>query len=253
MRQLAYYADTGCKHTIYIGDSSEGHHLDYTEQGIKKLEGRVKVVYRHLPGLATHEAIAELSQLVEEPYAALAGDDDFFVPSSLEKCAGFLDDNSEYGSAHGTAVSFAVSWDKPWGEFLRVTRYNHQSAEQPSARSRLLGLLPSVWPARFTVQRTIQFRESTGPAAKPPNKDFRELLASCLSIVHGKSKELDCLYLIRQAHMQNAPTPDTVDWITTSDWYPSYQIFHEYLAEAIVRHDQVESDEAQPEAACASS
>ena len=245
MRQLSYYADGGCKHTIYIGDSSEGHHLERTEESIQKLGNRANIVYRTLPGLATHQAIAVLSQLVEEPYVAVAGDDDFLVPASLEKCADFLNDNPDYGSAHGSAISFAVSWDKPFGEFLRSTRDTYRSTEKPNARLRLMELLSSYWPARFSVQRTIQFRESTGSVAKPTDTNFQELLASCLSIMQGKSNEIACLYLIRQAHIQNAPTPDTVDWITTPDWYPSYQIFHDCLAEALVRYDQVEIDEAE--------
>ena len=142
-RQLKYYAKQECGHTVYIGDSSEGHHLERAQEAIHKCGERIRVVYLQLPGQNPYQVIDELSQRVEEPYVALASDDNFLVPGSLEKCAGFLDDHPEYESAHGIAISFAVQSDLPSGEMVRSEECPQRAAEKTSAASRLLELFPS--------------------------------------------------------------------------------------------------------------
>jgi hypothetical protein len=80
-----------------------------------------------------------------------------------------------------------------------------------------------------------------------PAEGFRELLSCCLSIIRGKAKELDCLYLIRQAHDERLFVPDAYDWITSPDWLPSYQIFCDCLMEELAQQDGISVDEAPGE------
>ena len=49
-----------------------------------------------------------LAEKVKEKYCAYIGDDDFFIPSSLTKCANFLEENKDYISACGAMQLFLI-------------------------------------------------------------------------------------------------------------------------------------------------
>jgi glycosyltransferase domain-containing protein len=245
IRQLTYYADVGCKHTVYVGDLSADQHARRTQEAIRKLENRVRIVYVQLPSATDYQATNELSQRVEEPYIAFTGDDDFLIPASLEKCARFLDASPDYESAHGVGILFALGSGREYGEFVSSTACPQRPAEHTSARLRLMDLLNRYWPVSFSVQRVEAFRVAVDLAPRLPDKGFRELLTDCLSIIRGKAKELDCLYLARQAHYQQNPSPDWYDLITSPAWLFSYQVFHDCLVEKLARQDKVSTDEAR--------
>lgn len=245
IRQLAYYAEAGCHHPLFVGDSSEGQHLESTLSAVSKFDNRLEIKHLQLPGLKEHEIIKEIAQQVAEPYVILASGDDFCIPGALEDCAAFLDSHSDYTSAHGLALSFSVGQDRACGEFVRTKEYHQRSAEDANSRLRLLGLLHSYWPARLCVQRTDDFKDLAALASKPLDKDFRELLASCVPIIRGKSKQLDRLYVMRQAHVQYCPRPYAFDWVTDPDWFSSYTLFRSCLEEELVRQDEVGLDEAE--------
>ena len=72
-----------------------------------------------------------------------------------------------------------------------------------------------------------------------------ELLPSCLSVVQGKVKELDCFYLARQVHNERYLLPHAFDWITNPTWLPSYQAFHDCLSTELAREDKISMEEAK--------
>jgi hypothetical protein len=72
-----------------------------------------------------------------------------------------------------------------------------------------------------------------------------ELLPCCLSVLQGKVKELDCLYLVRQSHGQRYFLPNKYDWINSPNWLPSYQVFCDCLARELARQDRISIDKAQ--------
>jgi hypothetical protein len=74
---------------------------------------------------------------------------------------------------------------------------------------------------------------------------FDELLPCCLSVILGKIKQLDGLYLIRQDHGKRIVLPTWFEWITNEAWYPSYSTFRDCLAEAIVLQDKINLEAAR--------
>lgn len=74
---------------------------------------------------------------------------------------------------------------------------------------------------------------------------FDELLPCCLSVILGKIKQLDGLYLIRQDHGKRIVLPNWFEWITNEAWYPSYCTFRDCLAEAIACKDGITLEEAK--------
>jgi glycosyltransferase domain-containing protein len=245
VRQLSYYAEIGCNHPLYVVDLSEGQDVGSTPSIIAKFNNRLDINHLQLPQLTEYEANKEVSQRIQEPYVARASDDDFFIPGALEDCSMFLDANSDYTSVHGLALSFGVGLDRACGEFVTARRCPQRPAEETNGRLRLLDFLPSFWPANLCVQRTGDFRDAAALAAKPLDKNFRDLLASCVPIIRGKSKQLDRLYLMRQSHIHNSPVPYAIDWVTDPDWFSSYTLFAGYLKNELVRRDEVGLDEAE--------
>ena len=241
IRQLAYYADLGSKHPLYIGDSSDSQHAQCTQEAVRKLRNRVPINYFRFPGASDYQTISELVQRVEEPYVAFMGDDDFLVPATLDKCAVFLDENPDYSSAHGSGMLFNIGSDGEYGEFLTTSEIAQPPIEGKTASSRLVDFLRSYWSLPFSVQRTEIYQTAAQEGAMLSDPSFPELLTGCLSVIRGKAKKFDCLYLARQNHPNRFGVylPDIFEWVTKSDWLSSYERMRDILAGELRRQDNI--------------
>ena len=59
------------------------------------------VKYRHLPELSFAKKILEIAEDVTTPYVCMSADDDYFIESSLQAGASFLDENLDFVSVQG--------------------------------------------------------------------------------------------------------------------------------------------------------
>ena len=244
-RQLAYLAKAGSNHSIFISDLGDAKHLKTTLESLDQFKDQLKINHIQLPGVNEYKAIEEISERIDEPYVALASDDSFLIPGTLEDCASFLDAHPDYNSAYGVAISFVIGLDQAFGEIVQTRHCPQRPVESVNGRMRLLELLSSYWPARLGVQRTHNFREAATLSAKPTDTDFRELISSCIPIIRGKSKQIDRLYSMRQAHVSYYSPPYALDWVTDPKWLESYSIFDRRLKEGLIRQDKVDIDEAE--------
>lgn len=64
------------------------------------------VRYWCMPGVSIEERLLFASGLISSKYAALLPDDEFFLPSTIEQCMKFLDQNLDYGTCKGQASWF---------------------------------------------------------------------------------------------------------------------------------------------------
>jgi len=72
-----------------------------------------------------------------------------------------------------------------------------------------------------------------------------ELMATCVSAIRGKVKELQGFYFFRHVHTEDSYRfPHVYDWLTDPEWFPSYQIFHDRLVEELIRTDRISVTEA---------
>ena len=244
-RQLTYYADVGCKHTIYVGDSSMGQQLKQTQQAIRALSDRIKIVHLELPGANDHEAMYALLERVEEPYTAHAGDDDFLVPNALEECKRFLDAHPDCSTAHGVAAVCGVKLGGDNYEIRGSGHYRLGTEEHDSAGQRLMAYMSNYFETVFAVHRTEELRRDVNTTLSMPHTKFRNLLACCSTIVRGKAKQLDCFYLVRLTHDRQHVSLDMMDWITSPDWSAAYEVFRDTLSEELVRQDRITLIDAQ--------
>jgi glycosyltransferase domain-containing protein len=246
LQQLSYYCDVQSPYPIYIADSSDDDEADRLRDGIQRFNSSLKIIYHSLPNSNDLQALHQLLQTVKQPYSAFVGDDDFFIPNSLRKCAEFLDQNPDYATANGVAALVGFASGRPPMTIQSVSRYPQRAVEQPSASARLRDYLPNYFVTLFSVHRTSDFKEDIQVARDISDKAFRELLASSLAITRGKAKHLDCLYLIRGDHPRRyIDFPSVYDWLTGSNWLPSYQAFGRCLESRVAQADGIALDQAR--------
>lgn len=245
-RLLRYYSDLGFQGSISIADSSNAYHVEQTKNTVKRLDGAVRIVYQEFPHFKFRRCMEKVTESVSTPYVAYLGDDDFLVPAGLEECVRFLETHRDYSAAHGVGAIFSLDSSGPYGRFRWVCRYPQRGIEAETASQRLFDYCASPFMPLFSVHRTEAWRvvyENVVPAMDWSFAD--ELLPSCVSVIQGKIKELDCFHLAFQEHDQRTVHPDLFDIVTDPTWAPSYQIFRDCLAEELVRKDGISVEGAR--------
>lgn len=246
IRLLHYYNEAGFKGCICVGDSSDAEHVERARRAIKALQGKLNIVYQEYPHFNNAECIERLLDFVPTPYAALVPDDDFLVPTALEQCVMFLERHPDYSAAHGVAAFVAVQSNEAHSRVVGGGRYRQPVIGAKSASHRLLEHLSNYSVTLFSVHRLESWREMYRDSSLLADRAFvQELLPCCISVILGKVKDLDCLYLIRQDHAGRYLSPVIYDWVTSPNWLPSYEIFRDRLSEELARQDGISGDQAR--------
>lgn len=246
IRMLRYSDEIGFEGCICIGDSSSPDHIERTKRVIETLRGKQTIVYKEYPGLNAADCFQRLLDLVSTPYVALLPDDDFFIPSALNKCAKFLEEHPDYSAVHGKGIVVRLYNSGMFGRIIECSYYPQPVIEAESSSQRLDDHLNHYSVTLLSVHRVKSWRRMIRDVHLLKDKSFRdELLPCCISVILGKSKELDCLYLVRQDHAQRYLLPPGLDWVASPEWYPSYLVFRDCLAESLSLQDAISIEEAQ--------
>ena len=122
--------------------------------------------------------------------------------------------------------------------------YHLKGCEIEIPNQRLSNFLKSYWVLEFSVNRTEYYRQmcdcrDTQSVGFISNGPITEILNGCLSLIQGKSKSLNCLYLLRQRgdHRNTSIHESFIDQITSPDWTPSLQTICDKVIEALVQHE----------------
>ena len=160
---LRYYEEIKCQHKIYIGDASDSCHINEIIPVIKSLSKNINIVHKQYPeygrsGVDVANTVVKMLEFVEEEYVVFSGDDDYFIPKSLDKCVDFLENNPDYSSAHGYGT-FIID-DESDGKAKISGRYivNDYKADLAYERFKMFSNHFSV--LYFSVHRTIIFRKA---------------------------------------------------------------------------------------------
>jgi glycosyltransferase domain-containing protein len=246
IRLINYYRELRFEGGIYIADSSVAEDIVTVKSAAKALKDNIDTLYCECPGLNNAEAVNHLLDSVTTPYAVLLPDDDFLVPRALEECINFLENDADYSAAHGLGVMFSLKSTGAYGHLLWTDRYWQRPIEDESGVRRLVNHLENYFVTLFSVHRTGHMKAMYRNTSALADKTFAtELLPCCRSVIYGKVKELDCIYLARQVHDRRTVLPDLYDWVTSSDWLSSYEIFRDCLVNALVRQDGISVEEAR--------
>ena len=252
LRQLEFYHKCNCKHLIYIGDSSSDKNHLKLKRGLVKFKDSLEFSLFHWPEKNDRQTIKALADQVSEEYCAFIGDDDFFIPSSITKCANFLSKNPDYSTAQGRACIFRLDEEDLYGEISQLHIYwdENKKAEEEELTHRLKNFSKNYWVTQFSIHRTDEFIASCKNYHYVPDRSVAEYLHCFSFIATGKSKFLDCLYLIRQDHPQrgkssNSPTTSASEMFLSNDWIQSSKIFIDTISNFIIQNGNATKGEAQ--------
>jgi glycosyltransferase domain-containing protein len=222
-RTIAYYDSLKSAHPIYIGDAS-GPEIAARITAFIKRFNNVEVRYFHWEDVGPNQTTVKLAEeaLGEFDYCAFHGDDDYFIPSSLSQCAEFLAKNPNYRTAQGRAAVFSLDRPGPFGEIRGLSDYWGVNAlEQETSVERLVSFDKKYFVTQFSTHRTEEFMQDSQHYLEIKDDLIGELLHCFTFAIKGKSKFLDCLYLIRNTH-EGIFHPGFWDWIIKKNWSSDY-------------------------------
>ena len=248
-RLLSYYAGYDFKCPILVGDSSEGQERQRTARMVQFFSRTLEVSHQIFPlNSGIYETSYRLAEAASTPYVAMLGDDDFLVPRGLEEAVNFLEGHPEYSVAHGMAGLIKLSSPGPYGAVEWVAPYPRYSIEQTQAGRRLAEHMIRHQSIAFSVQRREAFLTSFREAiALGLDLEFSELLTGFLNAIWGKTKQLDCLYMMRQTHeqMTSARGRGAFGWITGSTASIQYERFRDSLARELRCREKISLEQAR--------
>ena len=142
--------------------------------------------------------------LVETPYVALCGEDDFLSLHGVRQCLDFLRNNDDYVSAQGHAIEFTVDGK----DNITIAVFNEPrigrniDAETPSERmSQLFG--EYIFQV-FSVYRTSMWRHVLSATKERKNMNYIELGSAIIPAIFGKHRVLPVFYYARENVPQSA-------------------------------------------------
>ena len=196
---VEYYSKYNSPHTLYIGDSSRKDNTDIINK--LSVSKNIKVKYFYIPNKNDREAIFFLSQQVLEKYIAFSGDDDFFIPESLTLCANFLQNNNDYRTAQGRGYLLSYEYCENMNKLIFLEQYwKKNEINFNNVEKRLIDFSKKYYVTEFSTHRTKEFIEDVKESEKIENRHIGEYIRCFNFIGRGKSKFVDCPYLLRIHH-----------------------------------------------------
>ncbi len=247
-RTVSYYDSLKSKHSIYIGDAS-GAEISRSTLSFLKVINNVSVKYFHWQGLGIPQTIAKLAEeaSAECDYCAVQGDDDYFIQSSLAECAEFLSRNPNYRTAQGRAVLVTMDKPDPVCGINGVSQYwGENSIESSSRYDRFCYFKNNYYVLQFSVHRINEFIHDSRDYIAIKNNGVSEIQHCFTFAISGKSKFLDCLYLVRVRHPELLiHTESLIEAITSPNWSADYATTINSLSNTLSEDGEITISEAK--------
>ena len=248
-RTVLYYDSLKSNHPIYIGDASDTEISRSTLSFLKGINN-VCVKYFHWKGLGTAQTLGRLvdEASVESDYCTLHGDDDYFIPSSLTECAEFLSNNPDYRTAQGRAALVTVDSPEAVCGINGIGQYwGKNSIESSSRYERYCYFKNNYYVLQFSVHRINEFIHDSRDFVSIRDNGFHEIQHCFTFAISGKSKFLDCLYLVRVRHpgLFLYSGESLIDGITSPNWSEDYARTIDSLSVTLSEDGEMTISEAQ--------
>jgi glycosyltransferase domain-containing protein len=193
IRSLEYWSDSNC--SLIVLDGSK----DSSESLIQRQFPNIK--YFHLPVPLEQRLFFVGSQILTK-YVMVAADDDFILKSGVKSCMNFLELNSDYVAAFGTAarikfVNGEVRLMHDYPNLIRVGQVNNESHwKRLRYHFRNDNFEPSTF---YSIQSSSAFKKVSRMLQNMPELDgnMLELLIESAITYSGKTVVLDKLIWIR--------------------------------------------------------
>jgi glycosyltransferase domain-containing protein len=229
-RALEYYNFVNLDCKIIIGDSSDDEHKKQNKELIKKYNNlNIEYIFCDKKRFNNDSHVLKyLGNFVKTKYVTFAGDDDFIVPSGVEKCINFLDENNDFAAAHGIRLNFIENN----GKIVHIETDEGYEWIKEDAWERWFSYMRRGIATVSFIHRTENWKKQYQLVGKMNTRYLgTELIICSTAAIQGKIKKIYDLSLIFQKE-----TPERLfsfrkytlwDLINSSDWYKSSEIFIE--------------------------
>ena len=143
----------------------------------------------------------------------------------MTKCATFLSKNPDYRTAQGRAALVVMNSPEPLGKINWVDKYwGKNSLEESRKIERLFSFMKNYFVIEFSVHRVSEYISDSRDFWTIIDKHFSEMLHCSTIAINGKSKFIDCLYMIRSRHpdLLVGSGYDFFESITSKNWLHDY-------------------------------
>jgi len=202
--------------------------------------------------LSLLEKTQEGVKQITTPYAVFWADDDFMVPRTFETIIQFLDENPDYGLAQGKCGMFDIGKDKKCFSPDSFSFYRQDENLGETASERLMNHLGSYFVTFYSIHRADILKKSVQLCGNFQwDYYFEELVPSCLSVLYGKAKTINKLYMLRERHsdagawtkVQNMQ--DVFDWMVSNSFGKNWEKMQECLGQEIAKTDGIALSDAK--------
>jgi glycosyltransferase domain-containing protein len=206
--RLRFHLNSGFEGYLFFVDSSFEDNTVRFQSEISHIGAR-NVHYAHIPNLGAHQAILEGLKLCIQhcEYAVFSGDDDFHIPTGVNKATAFLDRHPEFVAAMGHSITILMDLCPEKSKIHSVSRYwNRPEFLQETPINRLNRICSSYVNLEFAIKRTDKYLEiMEGVVDHFPDHGFAgsralELSTSLALALDGKVKYINAPFLIRGDH-----------------------------------------------------
>ena len=184
-RILNYYEDLGMN--ILIADSSNNKYPNVFKYDVE---------YNHYPNYGFFKKMNDIVQLINTPFAFMCADDDFIIPSAIEKSIDFLEKYSDFASVQGYYASFINTYNKIYFFNTYPSLKNYViNANTPEKRVKYH--MSKYMHLFYSIHRTKNLKDvfSLIPIT---NLNLIEIALGLISVINGKHKMLPIMYSIRE-------------------------------------------------------
>lgn len=199
-RLLNFYNKYNDQFNILILDSSS----DKIDNELSLLVKKKNIDHiKYPPSTFVFNKITDGSKYIKTPFVVICADDDFVIPSAINKCINFLDKNIDYSSAQGMTYKHYIRQVDGEIKFIfkksianSLSIYNNDPVKRLSSYCKDHTISNSF----YSVQRTKIFQK-IWIESKNYSKDWAmsEFFPCALSLLHGKMKVLPIFYASREA------------------------------------------------------
>ena len=113
---------------------------------------------------------------------------------------------------------------------------------EESAKERFINFSKNYWVPEPSVHRVSEWLEDIKNLENIDDNNFVEYSRCFSFITKGKSKYIDCFYLLRQAHNNRIEIPKNKE---NGKWEKSYRIFVNSIAKIICKKDGLDLEVAK--------
>lgn len=216
LRCMKYWSEKGPKVLVIDGSLKPIEKYEFY-----KLSSNI--IYVHMP-LGIYERLRSSINLIETKYVILAGDDEFYIPSALEKCIIELDTDLKLVACIGQCIAFNYHvFNKVTGypEYLKLrSLFIFESEAEVRVKSHMYNYVPSLI---YSVSRSKDWKIAMQYTLKVEFAAYSitELQFEIFMSFAGKSKAINELMWLRSSECQptRGQSPSLIPTNSFPDWW----------------------------------